>query len=691
MDRRELGRESNGCTSQERMKIVRSKGGIHENDFMKIRPLPPLWLVLAINICWSVPLARAAVTLTLDNEVQYQKIEGWGSCLIFWSLGSTPYWNETWRQAYRDLGCNILRVDMQKEVLVEAGGNYATPVVLEESLPANVGKMKFSGSDVTVYGQMAQWLAVNALEPERVRIEGSIWSPPHWMKGPTGYTQSHVNDPTKRPTPWLSGGTNGDSVGGRLLTTPSNLEQFGRYVAAWVTAWEAAFGVPMYTISIQNESTFENPFDSCTYAVNASGQTDYNQYALALAAVREAFVKYGIGVKVMGPHVAQVGPDNGNPWGLNAQMSMIQAVKNHADPTLLDFLSFYNSNGYMGTGEGAVRAWAGYWNGAEEVGGDWGWMNANKGFFYGVKHDHKPTWASEAGEATNAWPDAIKVALNTHNALVHGNVVAHIYWQTSDTSGAETESTLLGKNNLNNPHNSKKYCAYKHFSRYVRPGARRIAALFPNGASSTGAASIYNTAASLNASAFHHPEDHTLTVILVNATNATQDVTIDLPGALTVGSLTAYRTKIDEGFAARGTMAVTAGQVALSCPAQSVTTLTGPAMAGVDNRDPDRDGLSNSIEDYLGLNRAVADLQSRRWSVSDRDDGWAFRFEKAKDSMGITAVVEWSTDLATWRSDTLTEPMQTADGVNRVEMETVLSSKPAEGVFFRLKVAPPTP
>src|SRR5436190_734196 len=85
----------------------------------------------------------------------------------------------------------------------------------------------------------------------------STASAPHWMKGAeldanTG--QPDGNQPVLTAT---------DSAGGSLIDTPDNLQQFGRYVAAYVKGFEQTYGVPFYAISIQNELAFHETYNSC--------------------------------------------------------------------------------------------------------------------------------------------------------------------------------------------------------------------------------------------------------------------------------------------------------------------------------------------------------------------------------------------------------------------------------------------
>lgn len=520
--------------------------------------------------------------VTVDLSKRYQTIEGWGTSMVSWNLSDTPYHDPAWRRAYRDLGLNILRLSLDKEVLVDASGDMSVPVPLGADLKANITKMNFANPRTKVYGEMALWLRQNALEPDRVKISASVWSPPHWMKGPTGTLQYHITDPSlKKPTPWLSEGTTGDSIGGRLLQTPENREQLGRYLAAWVRGFEQHYGVPIYAMSIQNEVSFENPFESATYEKGADGKGEqWWQYAAALDAVKVEFGLQKITTKVLGPHMSQIGERPSNPWGLWQQMSYIEAVKAHRDPGLIDFLFAYNSNGYMGTDEDAVKMWAAYFHGKSGVPGDWaGWTKAP-----GVERDRKPIWVSEAGGDAGAWltgegpsagDGAITIAQKLHNALVHGHASAYLYWQMSDTHDEETDETLLGKQHVANPTESKKYSAFKHFSRYIRPGAVRVGATFANGKSSVGGTSEYDTFHSLNVSAYLHEADRTITVVLLNMQASKRSVRILLPRSLSVTSLQADLTSSGVSFARQKNLQVSGNEVSLTVPAYAVLTLHG--------------------------------------------------------------------------------------------------------------------
>ncbi|MEM7624553.1 MAG: hypothetical protein AAF333_02875 [Planctomycetota bacterium] len=575
-------------------------------------------LALAITDGCGGPAAAQLVTATTHLNRPQQVIEGWGTSLAHWDPNARSiYETDAFRAAYRDLGLNILRVDMQKEVLVASPTDFRTPVPLGDDLAGNVAAMDFSVEGVAAYGQLAQWLSANALEPDRFRLTGSLWTPPHWMKGPTGIEQDFIGKTPKVPTPFLSGEhvpwnannpiANGASVGGRLKTeAPQTLDQYGKYIAGWVAGFEDAYGTPFHAISLQNESTFENPFDSMTFVRDQDGERDHDQYALGLKAVKDAWDTYNLGVKIMGPHVANVGSNPENPNNLRRQDLMIAGVKNHTDTALIDFLDYYNGNFYNGVDEGAVKNVAGFVRGGDTVAaGEWGYHTPP-----GTIDDGKGYWYSETSGESADWPGAIHVALKMHNALVHGRASAYVYWQFLD-AGDVDQYTLLDAEHLDDPESSKKYAAYKHFSRYVRPGATRLDATFANGKASIGGNSEYDTKNSLNLSAFYHETDGRLTYVLVNMLDEARSLTLTLPTGMSPEAFEVFRTSADESFESVAGVAVVDGQLTYTVPALSVTTLT--ALVGQMAGDLDGDGV---------VAQADLNLVLLNWGSGDLPDGW---------------------------------------------------------------------
>jgi O-glycosyl hydrolase len=524
--------------------------------------------------------------ITVDPSIRYQTIEGWGTSLVFWGRPAgpdSPYHDPRFIQAYaRDLGCNILRIQCNPHALKGPSGRLDDPVELGQDLDENIAKFDFGHERVKIFGQVAGYLRDNALEPERVVYMADFWSPPHWMKEPTGAAASFAGRPARR-TPFVTfNGT--DTVGGRLAQTPENLQQFARYVAAWTTGFERTYGITFDNLSLQNEISFENPFDSCTYLHRAGPDTDgdgepdpkagqYWQYAAALKAVKDEFARLGISKRIRGPHMAEVGEKPDNPWALNDQCRFIQAVKEHEDPELIDSLTIYTSN-YLDPHWSPVMLQA--FREGKDAMPDQPWA----GWLYcpGFGADGKQYWIAEMGGARAEWLNgpggtpgngAIRVAQNMHNALVWGHAGAYVYWQALDDGRATPGGGSLLGNTFDVA--GKKAAAFRHFSRCVRPGAVRVSAV----PSALGGDGEMDTGNSLNVSAFVHDADRTLTVVLVSMLPESRDVQINASGAARITVYDAWRTSADESFTVQPRLQPADGRLAVTVPPYSVVTLHG--------------------------------------------------------------------------------------------------------------------
>ena len=554
-------------------------------------------LVFCLLTFFSITLFAGEIEtdeLVVNTDVlqQEQKIVGWGT-----SVGG-DHLSESWREAYRDLGMNLLRFHMRHEVLVHAPDDFATPVELTEDMETNLELM---GADTPIdvdnpastgfqridpYGDTADWLAENALEPERVKVAGSLWTPPHWMKGPTGEKQNFVGVTDDYETPFLSDmkvdwldepQPTGDTVGGRLKTEDKHiLEQYGWYIASWISAWDERYDKSFDVVSLQNESTFENPFISMTFIVDEKGNEDFGQYAIGLKSVKRAWEKFDMDTRIKGPHVAGFKRNPNNPYQLFWQDMMIEGVKNYEeDPELNDFLDYYNANFYNSTDEGNTKNVAGFWKGGKKVAPDeWGWHTPP-----GVQEDGKPIWYSETGEAAGGgWPNSIETALKIHSALVHGQASSYIYWQFCDGDDELTQHVLVTEDILEEPLQSKKYAAFKQYSRFIRPGARRINVGFgEEKLSSAGGNSVYDIENSISVSGFIHEQDEELSYVFVNKMNSDKNMKINLgnvPELFYETDFNLFRTAAGESVNKIDQLFPDEGVLSFVVPAESVVTLT---------------------------------------------------------------------------------------------------------------------
>lgn len=462
-----------------------------------------IWFALVSTVAaWGQ--AAEPVNLTVDTSTRYQTIDGFGTALA----SESPTWTPQMQNLYtQDLGASMLRVPLSSDVL-------PSQITLGPDIQSNINLFNFNTFPQRVWGQFSS--AITAQKLDQMKIIGTIWSPPPWMK-----SSNSVN-------------------GGYLLQDPNNLQQFGRYVAAYVQGFQQSYGVPLYAVSIQNELRFTEPYPSTVY--------DPARYVAAIKAVGAELAADGITTKIFGPE--DVGVDSG--YLTDNQMSFINAIK--ADPVASQYLRIYAVHGYSGNGvnPGSSRN---------------NWTDYNNR----IKNDGLPSWMTEESGEHTAWistdpttgqPNgALSVALHIHEALTYGNVNAWLYWQLDDGNSVPTDFTLESKSDPT----ALKYNAAKHYFRYIRPGAQRVAA-------------GPDTANAVNIDAWMDDNNDTLTINLINMSATDEATNISIPGTM-FSSFAQYRTSATEPWAILPDVPVDGGMLSLTLPGDSVVTLVSDGVS----------------------------------------------------------------------------------------------------------------
>ncbi len=533
---------------------------------------------------WSftTEAAGAAVTITVNPAVQYQLIQGWGAC-----AGMSVVATDTRAQAaYRNLGMNLLRVAIEPCILMAPGGDLWSPFVeLTADIDENITKFNFEHSRYWYWDDVVEWLAANALEPERVKIHGSCWSPPNWAKAPTGlYVDTGAGAGL---TPFVAYCNECDSVGGTWDDGTFNWNAYqycSRFLAAWCKGFsQHAGGVPIYGLSIQNEVGFESPFNSCTLYHKARSEQieqdrifDPNIYANALKAVKDEFALHPelASVEIFGPDHAGLDENPANPWGLLWQTLGVQAVKDHTDPELINFLGTYSHN-YSAPAAKRAEMFNAHWEGIDSMPGEnWAAWDYPASMHAGIGGDGKQVWNEEfGGHFPTSWTNMLDMAGDLHCQLVWGHESAIIHWAFCEDT--LTQHNLLATSQLDNPEQSMKYSTFKQFSRYIRPGAKCVDATFSDGSTSYGGANDMDVENALNVSAYIHETDGRVTIVFVNMKASSEAVTINVPTSPDVTTYSVYRSTSSDRFAQQPDLNVSGGQVSLTVPAQSIVTLTG--------------------------------------------------------------------------------------------------------------------
>jgi O-glycosyl hydrolase len=338
-------------------------------------------------------------------------------------------------------------------------------------------------------------------------------------------------------------------------------------MAAYLRGFQNTYGVPFHAISIQNELDFDEFYNSCSYPLT-------NGYLAALKAVRAELNKYPdlAGIKIMGPEDV-LGGDPYGMWqygsGSTATAKNLQFIQGVGqDPAAAAAESLFCVHGYASDGVSAAAATPTQWNwwvqgwGASPAAGIppnvAGFANYGKKSWMTETSGESPAWLSPASgfPSGGAW----SLALRIQQALTTGRESAWAYWQMTDGSPVRNE-TLTDSTNLQS---SPKYVAAKHFFRYIRPNAICVNATVAG-------------PATLGASAFLHPTNGTMTVVLINATNSPVQAVINSPAQ--PAGITSWQTftSSDGSYWQISTNTITNDQATVSVPGYGVVTLYGVA------------------------------------------------------------------------------------------------------------------
>jgi O-glycosyl hydrolase len=486
-----------------------------------------------------------SVSVAIDASQHFQTIEGFGSTVTDdAALAESPAYQKMY---YQDLGSSILRLPIRLDALTGPGGVIASPVALGPDLQSDISLFDFTKPDVQSDGAMAAASKTYGLDS--VKIIGSLWSPPHWMKGPEVNWYDGSLDGT---LPTITGVGGLQTAGGSLIDTPANLAQFGLFVAAYVQGFQQAYGVPFYAISIQNELAFSEPdYSSCEYTPQL--------FVDAVKAVHDAFAQYGITTKIIGPEDVGVGQTY-NPWQLWRQMQYINAIR--ADPVAMADLSAYAIHGFADDSTTPGRSptmWDQYVNGRSAA----QYPAPYNAWFTGIGNDGKESWQTEMTTLDQSASGALLLAENAQDALVQGNVSAWLAWQTSDGGPASVYTLTSGTDET-----TLKFAAAEQFFKYIRPGSYRVAASpsDPNG--------VY-------VSAFVQPQQQTLTSVLINAGTTDQTVSLSMAGVQLASFAIDRRTSATDVFADEGAVPIVNGVATITLPAGCIVTLQGSTVAGL--------------------------------------------------------------------------------------------------------------
>ncbi|MBI5725488.1 MAG: hypothetical protein HZA50_16140 [Planctomycetes bacterium] len=482
------------------------------------------------------------VDVTVDCGKQHQVIRGLGTCLKGWGQpgkdpAATLQMEPKGLELYaKDAGFSVARMAVDRWV-IEGENPYKIPVAVTQEMmddPTKITYDKFkwertgrsSGGEDGKIARGIRWFQeLKKLNPNMI-FTASVWSPPHWMKekAPKGAGSQFE---------WSKNGAS--SCGGRLAQ--KYYKHYAHFLAQYCLAMEKKFEVPLYSISIQNELAFFEPYDSCVYTPD--------EYHGAMAEVAAVFKQLGVKTKLMGPEDMTKFPDR--LWGF------VKPVL--ADPKTKDSLEIICSHGYSdgiqvsgGTAD-ALKLWElmkdtgkEYWM-TETGGGPEEWEGANK--------------ADKKGESAGNALDSLGSRI--HNAIVLGNASVWLVWLFMEVEKNKETSLVLAET-LDKFVPTKKFYVQKHFAKFIPSGTHRVDTSKDSGG--------------VLAAAFAEKDKGVLTLVLQNQNSVETAVKIKVSGGPAVGSLSAYITDKDKNCEKTADVPVSSGAIELKMPARCIMTLT---------------------------------------------------------------------------------------------------------------------
>jgi O-glycosyl hydrolase len=459
--------------------------------------------LIFLSAIFAFTCSVSAVDIIIDGEKRFQTIEGFGTCLNSWTRRFTDlYRTEAFQKIYvRQVGCNMLRVNMWGPVFEKPAEDWT--------------EISYKDFDFTDRNDRAQVFidfgkGILKLNPD-IRIIGTVWSPPAWMKMNMSITDKK------------SGAIRANDY--RDFTNrvdPKYFMHFCKWMVEYVKYHDNQ-GVSFYAVSPGNEVQFTQTFESCVW--------DGKDFANIVIMLREMLDSEGYkNVKIFGPETMTSHMYEGGTG------TYVQIIKN--DPKALAALDIFATHGYEDGVKGEMEA------------------NSSRTFWELVKDTNKPFWITEGGTGDHTWPAPIKNGIGNalHNALAAGNCSAFLPWQVSEPS--ETEHAFMVMDEF-----TPKSYTFMHYSRFIKPGALRIEA-------TPGFSEV-------QVSAFLHEQNNNLTIIAINPTGQEHELNMTLENLKGITSLKVLRTSSTENLAEIDEIKVIDNKASFIMIPQSIVTFSG--------------------------------------------------------------------------------------------------------------------
>ncbi len=319
-----------------------------------------------------------------------------------------------------------------------------------------------------------------------VRLWGSPWTPPTWMKTYSGSANG--------TSCAMTGTTKFD--GGCMVDSAQNLQAYALYLAKWVQAYNA-LGFNIESVHPQNEPNYATGYPSCLWDVNL-----YDKFIATY--LGPTFASMNVPAKIY------LGTMSNNNSGTDPAI----VTKVTGDATAMKYVSGFGMQWGMVTGVSALTSKGLPIMQTEHKCGN---------YPFSVSGENPPPGPMNPNMAPNDWTygmeswglirDWLKAGVNSYSAW---NMVLDTIG-TSDLDMARKwpqNALLVVDRSAKTLTATPAYYVFRHFSAFVDPGAKRV-----------------NTSgSSLDMLAFKNP-DGSLVAVMYNSSTSARTTTLSIGGA----------------------------------------------------------------------------------------------------------------------------------------------------------------
>ncbi|KAI0180014.1 glycoside hydrolase family 30 protein [Hypoxylon sp. FL1284] len=475
-------------------------------------------LVTAYPSWLSRDRRQAGSTITVDLSKTYQTIDGFGCSFAFQRANLITNMSDKTKQ--RELLDLLFNTTTGAGLSIIRNGIGSSPDSSSDHMntfapkdpggPGAEPQYTWDGKDS---GQL--FLSQEAYNTYGVRqIYGDAWSAP-------GYMKTNGNE--------ANGGTL-CGVAGASCRSGDWRQAFADYLVQYVRYYAEA-GVPITRLGFLNEPEFTTGYAS----MNSNGAQAADFIKVLHATLEAANLTSQVGI----------GCCESEGWG--NQVNMVNQIKSAGAESMLAMVT---SHTYTGGPTGPMNTRVPVWLSEQcDLQGQW-----------------TSTWFQFGGAG-----EGLTWANNIYSALVSNNVSGYLYWEGVQWPSPTTNEKLI-RVDQQAPYGyevAKRLWAFANWSRFVRPGAVRVA--------TTGAAAGVRSAAFENV-------DGSIAVVMISSAGSATPVTVKVgtSGSSNVTMATAWVTDQTHNCESTNVTVTDDGLVTGSVAARSITTFHIPAPPAVE-------------------------------------------------------------------------------------------------------------